>query len=70
MLEDITVQEHENNVSLELKTNKRNNTLMRYSQQLAMLSRLYGLKLIDEQEYQAIKATLMKDYHIKSDLTA
>lgn len=42
--------------------------LIRYSMQLAMLKKLLNHKLISEEEYNAIKKKLMKDYQIISDL--
>lgn len=44
--------------------------LIRYSMQLAMLRQLLAEKLITEKEYTDVKARLMKDYKIHSDLTS
>ena len=47
-----------------------NTALTRYSIQLAMLKQLLSLNLITEKEYAVVKASLMRDYKILSDLTA
>lgn len=44
--------------------------LIRYSMQLAMLTQLLNKKKINEKEYHLIKRRLMQDYNIKSDLTS
>ena len=44
--------------------------LIRYSMQLAMLRQLLAEKQITEKEYRDVKARLMKDYKIQSDLTS
>lgn len=43
--------------------------LMRYSLQLAMLKQLLDKQLITDKEYTLIKARLMKDYKVVSDIT-
>ena len=43
--------------------------IMRYSMQLAMLQQLLSKKLITEKEYNIIKAKLMQDYNVSSNLT-
>lgn len=42
--------------------------LIQYSMQIAMLKQLLSRKLITDEEYQAIKSKLMKDYGIFSDI--
>ena len=42
--------------------------IMRYSMQLAMLQQLLSKKLITEKEYYIIKAKLMQDYNVSSNL--
>lgn len=44
--------------------------LTKYSLQIAMLGQLLAQGLIDSKEYQRAKSDLMRDYSIKSDLTA
>jgi len=44
--------------------------LLRYSMQLAMLKQLLSKSLLTEKEYVIIKAKLMKDYNISSDITS
>jgi len=48
----------------------RADKLIRYSVQLAFLRQLLECGLISEKEYSIIKNRLMRDYNIKSDLTA
>lgn len=48
----------------------REDNLIRYSMQLAMLKQLLLKKEITEKEYYRIKRRLMQDYNIKSDLTS
>lgn len=48
----------------------REDNLIRYSMQLAMLKQLLLKKEITEKEYYSIKRRLMQDYNIKSDLTS
>jgi len=48
----------------------RADKLIRYSVQLAFLRQLLESGLISEKEYSIIKNRLMRDYNIKSDLTA
>lgn len=48
----------------------REDNLIRYSMQLAMLKQLLLKKEITEKEYYLIKRRLMQDYNIKSDLTS
>lgn len=48
----------------------REEKLIRYSMQLAMLKQLLIKKEITEKEYYLIKHRLMQDYNIKSDLTS
>lgn len=48
----------------------REEKLIRYSMQLAMLKQLLTKKEITEKEYYLIKHRLMQDYNIKSDLTS
>lgn len=48
----------------------RADKLIRYSVQLAFLRQLLEYGLISEKEYSIIKNRLMRDYNIKSDLTA
>jgi len=43
--------------------------LLSYSMQLAMLKQLLDKKLITEKEYSIVKARLMKDYKIVSNIT-
>ena len=43
--------------------------IMRYSMQLAMLKQLLNKNLITEKEYSMVKAKLMQDYNISSNLT-
>lgn len=43
--------------------------IMRYSMQLAMLKQLLNKNLITEKEYSMVKAKLMQDYKISSNLT-
>ena len=43
---------------------------IRYSVQLAFLRQLLEYRLISIKEYDIIKNRLMKDYNVKSDLTA
>ena len=42
---------------------------MRYSMQLAMLKQLLNKNLITNKEYDIIKAKLMRDYKVLSNLT-
>ena len=42
--------------------------LLRYSIQLAMLKQLFSKSLLTEKEYNNIKAQLMKDYKISSNI--
>lgn len=51
-------------------TEKDNTRLIRYSMQLAMLRQLLSEKLITDKEYRDVKAGLMKDYKVYSDLTS
>lgn len=44
--------------------------LLRYSLQLSFLRQLIVHGQITEKEYEMIKNVLMKDYNIRSDLTA
>lgn len=44
--------------------------LTKYSLQIAMLGQLLAQGLINSKEYQRAKSDLMRDYSIKSDLTA
>lgn len=48
----------------------RADKLIRYSVQLAFLRQLLECGLISEKEYSIIKNRLMRDYNIKSDITA
>ena len=47
----------------------KENKVLRYSMQLALLNQLRDRKLISEREYILIKSSLMRDYKIVSDLT-
>lgn len=49
---------------------EKNEKLIRYSMQLAMLNQLLSNELISQKEYQLVKNRLMKDYRIFSDITA
>lgn len=44
--------------------------LIRYSMQIAMLNQLLARKMISEKEYALVKAKLMQDYKIVSNITA
>lgn len=44
--------------------------LLRYSMQLAMLKQLLAKKKISQEEYKAIEKELMKDYGVVSNITA
>ena len=48
----------------------KNEKLIRYSMQLAYLSKLLSAKLITENEYSRIKKKLQKDYKVPSDILA
>lgn len=48
----------------------KEDNLIRYSMQLAMLKQLLNKNEITEKEYYLIKHRLMQDYNIKSDLTS
>ena len=45
------------------------NSLIRYSLQLAMLSKLLGNQLISQAEYTKIRSKLMNKYGILSEIT-
>jgi len=51
-------------------TEGKDDKLTKYSLQIAMLGQLLAQGLIDGKEYDKVKTALMKDYGIKSDLTA
>lgn len=51
------------------KTGAKDDKIMRYSMQLAMLGQLLAKGLIDDKEYNRVKTGLMKDYKVTSDLT-
>lgn len=48
----------------------RADKLIRYSVQFAFLRQLLECRLISDKEYVIIKNRLMRDYNVKSDLTA
>lgn len=48
----------------------KDDKLTKYSLQIAMLGQLLAQGLIDSKEYNRVKSDLMRDYSIKSDLTA
>lgn len=51
------------------KATTKNDKLIMYSMQLAMLGQLLAQGLIDNKEYGRVKSDLMKDYGVISDLT-
>lgn len=44
--------------------------ILRYSMQLAMLKQLLAKKMISKEEYKVIEKELMKDYGVVSNITA
>ena len=50
-------------------TGAKNDKLIRYSTQLAMLGQLLAQGLVDSKEYNLVKSDLMRAYNIISDLT-
>ena len=46
----------------------KNEKILKYSMQRAMLKQLWAKQLIDEKEYEEIKKELMKEYGVLSDL--